>query len=466
METLAYIHFATTSQSSEDLELSVNPFDLRWFEALHWKKLPSSAWISLGAIAISLALLGIASSSALALNRGNRGTQVIALQQKLKDAGHFNPKVTGFYGPQTQAAVRSFQQARGLAVDGIAGSKTLSVLYGSSGGGTSGSGSTVPTTSSLKRGTRGTAVTQLQNTLKAKGFFKGPVTGYYGSITEEAVRQFQRSRGLPIDGIAGSSTLVALNGTNTVPGGNISTGIQLQPGTSGPAVAQLQNRLKALRFYNFEITSYYDRLTEAAVRDFQRSRGITVNGIAGPTTLAALESITPGNPNTAILRRGSQGIAVSGLQNRLKALGFFNRSATGYYGEVTEAAVRNFQRSRGISVNGIAGPTTMAALQGIPPSRNTTAMAGTVPAQPIASLQRGSRSTRVQSLQARLTELGYYKGSLDGVFGLSTEAALKRYQQDVGLVANGIAEAKTFASFATQANNYRERTQGLISSVF
>lgn len=361
METLAYVHLAASSESLEGVQI-------RCFEQLNWKKLPSSAWIHLGAIAISLAVLGIASSSALALQTGNHGSQVTTLQQKLTATGFYKGQITGFYGPTTQEAVRRFQQAQGLPVDGIAGPNTLSALYG-----TSGSSSSLPTSILLRRGSRGTPVTQLQNTLKAQGFYQGPVTGYYGGLTEEAVRKFQQAKGLSVDGTAGSNTLSALGGNSDT--GAILTGTQLQLGNSGSAVTQLQNRLSALGFYQGPITGFYSELTETAVRDFQRSRRLRVNGIADPTTLAALQDNHLGSNSTTILQRGSQGTAVSQLQNRLRAVGVYNGPVTGYYGELTEAAVRKFQLSRGLSVNGIAGPTTLGALQNVSPNRNRTAIA-------------------------------------------------------------------------------------------
>lgn len=366
METLAYIHLATASESPEDVELILNPFHLRGFEQLNWKKLPSSAWIRLGAIAISLALLSIASSSALALQRGNQGSQVSELQQKLTAAGYYKGSITGFYGSTTQTAIRRFQEAKGLPVDGIAGPNTLSALYG-----TSSSDSNLSTGILLRRGSSGTAVTQLQNTLKAQSFYSGPVTGYYGQLTEEAVRKFQRTKGLGVDGIAGPNTLSALGGSSGT-STSFPTGIQLQPGSSGSAVTQLQNRLRDLGFYKGPVTGFYSRLTEEAVRDFQRSRRLSVNGIAGPTTLAALQANPPGNSNTTLLQRGSRGSAVTQLQNRLIAVGVYSGPVTGYYGQLTEEAVRRFQRSRGLSVNGIAGPTTLAALQGVSPDTSTS----------------------------------------------------------------------------------------------
>ena len=59
---------------------------------------------------------------------GSSGKEVSAIQEALRDRGLFTSDITGYYGTQTQAAVRKFQKQKGLAVDGIAGPATLSAL--------------------------------------------------------------------------------------------------------------------------------------------------------------------------------------------------------------------------------------------------------------------------------------------------------------------------------------------------
>ncbi len=68
-------------------------------------------------------------SDAFALSRvGSRGAEVKAIQQRLTDLGLFSGKIDGIFGPVTEAAVKKFQKQKGLAVDGIAGPKTLAAL--------------------------------------------------------------------------------------------------------------------------------------------------------------------------------------------------------------------------------------------------------------------------------------------------------------------------------------------------
>lgn len=63
---------------------------------------------------------------------------------------------------------------------------------------------------SYKKGSTGTVVTQIQTKLKAWGYYSGAVDGVFGSGTEQAVRTFQRTNGLTVDGKVGTQTLAAL----------------------------------------------------------------------------------------------------------------------------------------------------------------------------------------------------------------------------------------------------------------
>ncbi len=62
------------------------------------------------------------------------------------------------------------------------------------------------------------------------------------------------------------------------------------------------------------------------------------------------------------------------------------------------------------------------------------------------ALRRGDRGARVFELQRRLEELGYGPGPIDGIFGPRTEAAVRAFQRDAGLVADGIVGPRTRAA--------------------
>lgn len=61
-----------------------------------------------------------------------------------------------------------------------------------------------------KKGSSGATVSEIQTRLRAWGYYSGAVDGVYGSGTEKAVRHFQRSNGLSVDGQCGAQTLAAL----------------------------------------------------------------------------------------------------------------------------------------------------------------------------------------------------------------------------------------------------------------
>jgi peptidoglycan L-alanyl-D-glutamate endopeptidase CwlK len=65
-----------------------------------------------------------------------------------------------------------------------------------------------------------------------------------------------------------------------------------------------------------------------------------------------------------VLKQGSKGPDVTNLQSNLKELGFDPKGVDGNFGPGTKAAVIAFQKSKGLQADGIAGPNTLAALQG------------------------------------------------------------------------------------------------------
>lgn len=145
------------------------------------------------------------------LRQGARGQAVTTVQDKLKQAGLYTDRVDGIYGPKTVQAVRKFQQQHHLLVDGIAGPQTLTALNRLQANNPSEPAPGNNATPLLRFGARGAAVTDLQMKLQAAGVFPHTVDGVFGSLTQTAVRNFQRQQGLIVDGIVGSQTWGKLN---------------------------------------------------------------------------------------------------------------------------------------------------------------------------------------------------------------------------------------------------------------
>ncbi|MCC6336198.1 MAG: peptidoglycan-binding protein [Myxococcales bacterium] len=187
-----------------------------------------------------------------------------------------------------------------------------------------------------------------------------------------------------------------------------SSASRLQRGASGPAVQELQQLLKSLGLYTANVDGRFGPVTDAAVRGFQRRQGLTVDGWAGPQTMAKLRAVVaartaprppaapPGGPRLVV---GARGEAVKELQQRLQALGLYAGAVGGNFGPATEQAVKAFQRQQGLTVDGWAGPQTMAAL------RNATG--SVAPTAPTASTASTSNAARLQSaLDFGMSHLG------------------------------------------------------------
>ena len=93
-------------------------------------------------VILFITILAVQNNEVLALSKyGSRGSEVRTIQDKLKRWGYYTGSVDGIYGSLTVSAVKKFQQKNGLAVDGIAGTKTLTAMGITSGSSSSGSSS-------------------------------------------------------------------------------------------------------------------------------------------------------------------------------------------------------------------------------------------------------------------------------------------------------------------------------------
>jgi N-acetylmuramoyl-L-alanine amidase len=139
-----------------------------------------------------------------------------------------------------------------------------------------------------------------------------------------------------------------------------------------------------------------------------------------------------------VLHLGSAGDAVVEVRRILAGLGLLAnaeplREAT--FDQATELAVRHFQQRRGISVDGMVGPETIAALDAA-----RWRLGDRVLGLGAAPLLTGDDVTE---LQVQLLEMGYNLARADGVFAGGTERALRSFQRDYGLVADGVCGPAT-----------------------
>lgn len=139
-----------------------------------------------------------------------------------------------------------------------------------------------------------------------------------------------------------------------------------------PQVAGLQVALRAHGLYPGPIDGLYGPATARGLRRFQRRAGLDVDGRAGPLTRRALGQLGRPSLGRRTLRRGAVGWDVSVTQFLLTPTQP-SLTVDGHFGARTERALRRFQRTHRLAVDGIAGPRTLTALLG---SRSKRVAAG------------------------------------------------------------------------------------------
>ena len=390
-----------------------------------------------------------ANSDTTYIRENSSGATVSKVQTELKALGYYYGQITGNAGPKTVAAIKSFQGKNGLTADGIAGPQTIAKIdaaYEAKGGSSSGSGSSA---SGLKLNSKGTDVRNLQQDLTTLGYYWAEITGNFGERTETAVKRFQEESGLTADGVAGTKTLnaiaaaVARKGGTPASGGNAGTTLKLN--SQGTKVSQLQTDLKQLGYYYAEITGNFGERTEAAVKAFQKAKSLTADGVAGTKTLNAIAAAvdkaggSSSGSSSTNMKLGSTGTAVSALQQNLTTLGYYYGDVTGHYGNLTQQAVKKFQKAKGLTQDGVASTATLNAITSALKNAGVDVGPGTV----ATTLREGDKGTAVTELQTMLKKLNYYYGSITGSFGSLTKQAVRKFQDANKLTVDGVAGPAT-----------------------
>lgn len=360
------------------------------------------------------------------LSLGDQGESIRSLQRTLKQLGYFDLEITGYFGEETQSAVKKFQLAEKVvdseADTGVGnfGPKTRIALEKKLSGLRYQELNDLPD-GTLSLGAEGSAVNKLQTLLKRYAYLDG-VSGKFDQKTFDSLVRFQTdfaviesptSFGAGIYGPRTKASFRELIENNYTPTQSLSKitldeqktdGIftkELAFSDRGEDVYLLQEEMKSLNFLRLEPTGYFGKNTEHAVFKFQQAFGVVSKptdqgaGVLGPKTISKLNEI-------ALARSDRKNLIAKNTEQKKLLASRLNDEKKLVYG----ANEMN---------------------------------------QTFASdITYGTRNNEVERLQKILKKLGFFKGKLTtAYFGDITKVSLMTFQKNHGLEESGILDLKT-----------------------
>ena len=352
------------------------------------------------------------------LLEGSEGRQVRLLQQALGAV-----KVDGVFGPETEAAVEKFQEAKGLTVDGVVGPLTSAALRTQTAAtatlgsfndpvpGESSSADNHPATAATAAAELVSDASSTQPGVSSEGAAgtegaqsgtggteasEGATAAGAGTEAGESTEASATTAGLDT---TSSGTSSASGGTNA--GAGSGAGSAGSSATSESATWDAVTRLQAA--LHLTPDGDFGPETEAAVRRLQARNGLTVNGVVGPATWSAIgvgqaatltpppsalptspapqqggatetatsnAGLTPGNGGTSGATNAATDTTtgapvappVTSADAVVRLQAALRLPVDGEFGPATEAAVRRLQARHGLTVDGVVGPTTWSAI--------------------------------------------------------------------------------------------------------
>lgn len=272
--------------------------------------------------------------------------QVRSVQQALNNLGYDAGPVDGALGPKTRGAIRAFQVAEGLTVDGNVDDELLEEL---------GVAASAPPNDddddASDQGTSEWVRLEIERELVEHNYAAGPVDGVIDNQARAAISAFQRDAGLQANGQASATLLETLRKSE----------MRNQSYTVSHVVYQIEQDLKTTNYRVGPIDGTLDAETQAGIEAFQRDAGLPVTGRPDQDVRAGLEEGWSG---------GSQGNAVSlspqevwEVEARLRERGYNVGTLDTNASAQTHAAVRQYQQDEGLAVTGNLDDGLLARLQ-------------------------------------------------------------------------------------------------------
>jgi peptidoglycan hydrolase-like protein with peptidoglycan-binding domain len=281
---------------------------------------------------------------------GDKGDEIKKLQQRLKALEYYTySKITGYYGPKTQEAVRRFQRTNGLKADGILGEETVSLLN-----------SDDAKYYTIYPGDKSDDVKSLQQRLKELGYYKSKeITGYFGTDTQNAVKSFQKINGLNADGKVGKNTRKILFASSAKKSTGSTASTKKTANTAQTKVEKMLNFAKAQlgKKYirgregpnSFDCSGFvYYVITNMGIHTTRYSAD-AFSKVSGWTKITNINSLKPGD--LLFWKNGSKSTRIGHTGIYLGNGKFIHASSSNrkvVYGEMKGYFVRNFALARRI----------------------------------------------------------------------------------------------------------------------
>ena len=314
----------------------------------------------------------------------------------------------------------------------------------------------------LKLGSQGERVSELQGALKLLGYYTGTVDGNFNQTTATAVSQFKSAAGLAPDSIVDANTWARLfPGEGTV----ASSPASPNPASKFPTPSQTPNSARGNATPEAKPSS---PTTTSTSRTTVRQSSPGSNTSTTRSELTLRTTSTDGAGQTSTSEQTVRTTSTNGSRETVRTTSTNGsretvrtrqtpRNQTASSGETVRTRQTSTSgqtpRTRQTSTSGQTSRTRQASSSGETVRTRQTSSSGqttrqtpsiqyTAAGMPI--LRIGMRGSEVVKLQERLKRLGFLDGNADGDFGTSTEAAVKAAQQRYGLEADGIAGGATW----------------------
>jgi peptidoglycan hydrolase-like protein with peptidoglycan-binding domain len=426
------------------------------------------------------------------LEYGMTGTGVTRLQEALASYGYYHDKISEKYLKNTRSAVESFQADNGLEATGKADVKTLELLYSGTIPTPTPSPTPTPTatpsptptpnityTGKLQRGDTGERVKQVQERLKELGFYEGKITTGFYDRTKTAVKKFQQYNALEEDGVVGEQTWNALFSDTAVPAS--ATPMPTAEPTLPPYFIEVDVTNQVTKIYTRdeqgEFTVLYKTfICSTGTKGYPSTIGtFTLTGRKalwctfpkwGGGTAQYWTKINDDIAFHSVMYRNydPQDLVESSYKNLGKrashgcirltvpdAKWIYNNCGEGTQVWIHDDAASDPELTYSVKPGNINPDTKTNYVTPTPTVK--PAYDSHNPPETVRQMNVGSHGDDVYWVQMRLTELGYYTGTVTGTYRDGTKAAVKAYQQDRNLGSDGIAGRKTLNYMYDEARN-------------